>query len=119
MVLLADGRWRSAAVVGTERAGSPCPAVPATPAYRITLDRELPEPVLLRVFEKGSYHLTGRAFRYRVGLGGRQPLTPERVGPESRLERRSLGALLVLDHPRVADFGRPRLETWTLRSLGR
>ena len=30
-----------------------------------------------RVFEMGSYHFTGKAFRYRGGRGGRQPLTPE------------------------------------------
>lgn len=33
-------------------------------------------PVLGRYFERGSYHLSGRAFRYRRGRGGRQPLTP-------------------------------------------
>lgn len=33
--------------------------------------------VLVRVFETGSYHFSGGALRYRVGYGGRQPLTPE------------------------------------------
>lgn len=32
---------------------------------------------LLLVFESGSYHLTSRAFRYRLGAAGRQPLTHE------------------------------------------
>jgi len=33
--------------------------------------------VLARLFERGSYHLSGSALRYRRGAGGRQPLTPE------------------------------------------
>ena len=33
--------------------------------------------VAARVFERGGYHLTGSALRYRSGAGGRQPLTPE------------------------------------------
>ena len=38
----------------------------------------LPEGVVAaRVFERGSYHFNGSAFRYRSGAGGRQPLTPE------------------------------------------
>ena len=36
-----------------------------------------PDVVLARIFEVGSYHLAGSALRYRVGGGGRQPLTPE------------------------------------------
>ena len=35
------------------------------------------DAVLARIFESGSYHLTGSALRYRIGAGGRQPLTPE------------------------------------------
>ncbi len=34
---------------------------------------------LARVFERGSYYLSGGALRYRRGFGGRQPLTPERL----------------------------------------
>jgi type II secretory pathway component PulJ len=36
-------------------------------------------PVLGRVFERGSYHFSAGAFRYRRGAGGRQPLTPVRI----------------------------------------
>lgn len=35
------------------------------------------DAVVARVFEVGSYHLVGSALRYRIGAGGRQPLTPE------------------------------------------
>lgn len=34
-------------------------------------------PVLVRVWETGSYHLEDRAFRYLRGRAGRQPLTAE------------------------------------------
>ncbi len=33
--------------------------------------------LVLRYFERGSYHLSGRALRYLRGQAGRQPLTPE------------------------------------------
>ena len=33
--------------------------------------------VLVRLFERGSYHLSGSALRYRRGASGRQPLTPQ------------------------------------------
>jgi hypothetical protein len=36
-----------------------------------------PGPVVARLFERGSYHLSGSALRYRRGDSGRQPLTPE------------------------------------------
>ena len=36
-----------------------------------------------RVYERGSYHLTLGALRYRRGGGGRQPLTPLRVAEGS------------------------------------
>jgi hypothetical protein len=29
------------------------------------------------IFESGSYHLSSRALRYRIGAAGRQPLTAE------------------------------------------
>lgn len=42
------------------------------------LDRPVPaDAVLARLFERGSYHLSDRALRYRRGGSGRQPLTPE------------------------------------------
>jgi hypothetical protein len=33
--------------------------------------------VVARVFERGTYSLSGAALRYRRGAGGRQPITPE------------------------------------------
>lgn len=34
------------------------------------------DAVVARIFERGSYHLSGGALRYRRGGSGRQPLTP-------------------------------------------
>jgi hypothetical protein len=39
---------------------------------------------LAMLFERGSYHLSGSALRYRRGAGGRQPLTPEVLAPSTR-----------------------------------
>ena len=47
-------------------------------ALEVGVEGTLPgDALLLRPFESGSYHLHGAALRYRVGRGGRQPLTPE------------------------------------------
>jgi hypothetical protein len=52
--------------------------------------------VYAEVFEVGSYHLAGRALRYRRSGGSRQPLTPENVGLESRFSSTGLGLEVVL-----------------------
>ena len=42
------------------------------------LDAPIPPGMLVaRLYERGSYHLSGSALRYRRGASGRQPLTPE------------------------------------------
>jgi hypothetical protein len=44
-----------------------------------------PPASALLTFESGSYHLSGRALRYRIGSAGRQPLTSEALrDPGSR-----------------------------------
>lgn len=55
-----------------------CPgASPVEAPTRWRVDGTIPDgAVLARIFESGSYHLTDAAFRYRIGAGGRQPLTP-------------------------------------------
>jgi len=53
---------------------------------------------LARVFEVGSYHFSKGAFRYRVGEGGRQPLTAENL---------AIGSV----HPAEGPFGGVR---WAL-----
>ncbi len=64
---------------GSPAAAVTCPGTDsAEVALRLTAAWAIPPGALfVRVFESGSYHLTGSALRYRVGSGGRQPLTPE------------------------------------------
>lgn len=52
------------------------------PARRLGVAGALPgEPVFALIFESGTYYLRDRAFRYRLGREGRQPLTDERFAP--------------------------------------
>lgn len=52
--------------------------------------------VYAEIFEVGSYHLTGRALRYRGPGGTRQPLTPENVASVSRFRRAGTRLEMVL-----------------------
>lgn len=61
--------------------------------------RLLPEWGLLLIFETGSYSFGRRAFRYRRGQGGRQPLTEELLA-DGEIEARADRILLrLLYHP--------------------
>ena len=77
LVLRGSGEWvvRALGAVGA----APADGCGGTPAERWTLSDSVPDALLLRVFERGSYHLSDRALRYRIGMGGRQPLTPARL----------------------------------------
>jgi hypothetical protein len=87
LVLRADGQWSAAPLssVGPAPSAPECVAAPGESLLRVTGPPEgaQPAPVVLRFFERGSYHLEDGAFRYRRGGGGRQPLTAERIGPSS------------------------------------
>lgn len=77
LLVTGEGRVGVRALAGTGTASSPCPGA-AGPTMRWRLDRAAPTGTLVaRVFERGSYHLTAAALRYRRGASGRQPLTPE------------------------------------------
>ncbi|MDG2283469.1 MAG: hypothetical protein P8L45_10120 [Longimicrobiales bacterium] len=55
-----------------------CGAAPEGRPVRLRTEGSVEYPmVFLRVFETGAYHLARGALRYRIGGGGRQPLTPE------------------------------------------
>jgi len=65
------------ALVGVA-AAPPCSGTPPGSPARWRLDGPAPrDAVMARLFERGSYHLSGAALRYRRGASGRQPLTPE------------------------------------------
>lgn len=97
-VLLLDGsgRWRALALEAVS------PAVPCLPdggvdAELWRLSAPVPADALLaRYFERGSYHVTGRALRYRRGLSGRQPLTPGVLKTPGSGFRSSAGRVALL-----------------------
>jgi len=99
-VLLMDGQgqWSAWPLEAVSGSGDSCPGAPAVPVQRWSLGQEPPKGVVLaRVFERGSYHLSGRALRYRGGAGGRQPLTPEvLLTPRSRFIEDSSGVDAIL-----------------------
>jgi hypothetical protein len=70
-----------------------CPVGPGASLERWGLSEEvLPGTVIARYYERGSYHLSGGALRYRRGAGGRQPLTPTVLDDrESAFEDRAGG----------------------------
>jgi hypothetical protein len=101
MVLGLDGGWR---VFDLERvdAGGACSDAPGDVLQRWTWSQpEAPVPVLVRLYERGEYHLVDGALRYRRGAGGRQPLTPEGLGPASGFRPIPGGVEVELDfqHP--------------------
>jgi hypothetical protein len=78
LLVTEEGLVAVRALIGTGVAAAPCPGVGASASARWRLDRAAPRAtVVARVFERGSYHLSGAALRYRRGASGRQPLTPE------------------------------------------
>lgn len=93
LVLTPQG-WHPTDLV--RRAGTTRPSCPGGLDFDTELwTLEPPAPgVLMRVFERGSYHLAEGALRYRRGRGGRQPLTPE-VFVESSALGGSRGRLLL------------------------
>jgi len=78
VALLGGGPSLTLALLSRTAAGDSCPGVPAGPTERWRLSGEVPRGMALaKYFERGSYHLSTGALRYRRGAGGRQPLTPE------------------------------------------
>jgi len=74
------------------------------------------EPLMARFFERGSYHLSGAALRYRRGAAGRQPLTPEVLRtPPSRIRAAAPDGLELELYVQREDPGGPA----HLFSLGR
>ena len=66
-----------------------------------------PDVVLARNFEVGSYHLAGSALRYRLGGGGRQPLTPQ-VWEDAGTRLASVDSALVLELAPRPGYGSSR-----------
>lgn len=95
LVLEAEGGWRLAALEALSSAGVECDGPLEGQVARWRLSERVSGPILIRYFERGRYSMEDRAFRYRRGEEGRQPLTPERVGPASGFESSEEGGLDV------------------------
>jgi hypothetical protein len=95
LVLGGDGSWSVRALASRSVAPGACGGPASGAEERWELDRPVDEPRLARLFERGSYHLADDAFRYRIGAGGRQPLTPPNLDPASSLVSTSPSGVLV------------------------
>jgi hypothetical protein len=80
--------------------------------------RDFPPVVLVRFFERGSYHLADDAFRYRRGGGGRQPLTVERIGPGSGFSFAGEALHVTLEVLASPDSGTAKVYSWRVRERG-
>jgi type II secretory pathway component PulJ len=64
------------ALVASSTSSLPCGGIGEPTAWQIDRGAS-PSTVVAKLFERGSYHLSDAALRYRRGASGRQPLTPE------------------------------------------
>lgn len=83
------GSGPATALTGSGPAAADCVAASGESLLRLTLTGPVPPGAVLLIYESGSYHLEDRAFRYRLGAAGRQPLT------ETLLDTRRGGFALV------------------------
>lgn len=63
------------ALHGWNASAGSCATQPGETVLELQTGSPLPLESALLVFESGSYHLSAGALRYRIGGGGRQPLT--------------------------------------------
>lgn len=103
LLLTVRGAWIRADLSSVRPTSERCAADPRADVERWQLSDTPEEPVVLaRLFERGSYHVSGAALRYRRGRGGRQPLTPEVFDtPPSGFVKR--GGSLALEWIRLRD----------------
>jgi hypothetical protein len=79
LLLTQAGVWRGVKLTSRSPSVLECPQWPGEAVERWHWEPQVAGALLARVFERGSYHLEERAVRYRLGDGGRQPLTEERL----------------------------------------
>ncbi len=113
LVLWPDGAWRAHAIESSVSHPG-CPNADA-PAETWRLDPAA-GGLLARLYERGSYHVSDGAFRYRRGRGGRQPLTPRGLAEESALRFEDGSAVLDLRPTRdPAEGWRVQQKLWPSR----
>ena len=118
LVLTRSGRWISAALEGRSSRTPGCPSAPSATTEVWTVSEAIPDGVLVRVFERGTYHLSDSTFRWSRGDGGRQPLTPARLDPDRSRVRVTSGVVEV-DGTVLGPGGRPDARTWRIPARAR
>ncbi len=105
LLLTGQGAWIRADLLSVRPTSDLCATDPRTELQRWQISVTPEESIVLaRLFERGSYHVSGAALRYRRGRGGRQPLTPEVFDtPPSGFVKRE--GSLALEWIRVRDGG--------------
>lgn len=118
LVLGADGGWRAMALDRSDPGGGCDPLLDGEVEFRWSWRQEgAPPPILVRLFERGEYHLADGALRYRTGNGGRQPLTPERLGTGSGFRVGDGGLEVTLEFDQGGPGGDPEPVAWSLRAV--
>lgn len=111
----ADGSITAVRLSSNGPSSAPCPLASAGEVVQAwTVESAVPSGALLvRVFESGSYHLAGSALRYRIGAGGRQPLTPE-VWRDAATGLTRSDSAVILELAPFPGYGADRAEflTW-------
>jgi prepilin-type N-terminal cleavage/methylation domain-containing protein len=94
----ASGRPTSIAIDGVQPASSTsCVGVEAGAVQLWRTSPQVGGRGVLLLFERGTYHLSGGALRYRLGAAGRQPLTADLfTHPASHFERAGTDAIAFL-----------------------
>ena len=96
LILTADG-WRGTDLTGRASGAGSCATNLGGDPEIWTVDPPVTGSLVARIFERGSYHVSGGALRYRRGLGGRQPLTLDVFDDDrSTIEARADGVVFQL-----------------------
>jgi prepilin-type N-terminal cleavage/methylation domain-containing protein len=78
VIIIADDGTETGLALRDARSGSQsCDAAAGEAVQLWTLSDSVGGAVAMLLFESGSFYLSNRALRYRIGNEGRQPLTPE------------------------------------------
>lgn len=116
LILTANG-WRGADLTGRASSPGSCGTALGGNPEVWTIDPPVTGALVARIFERGSYHVSGGALRYRRGRGGRQPLTLEvfddaRSSMEARADRVVFN-LVANGKGEGADTSSAALQFWT------
>ena len=75
--LLEVGVERAVAFTNATAPAQACAGFPAETVHAVRIDRTVQRGSVWLLFERGAFHLSGNALRYRRGAESRQPLTSE------------------------------------------